>query len=127
MGSGVAMSNVPSVSKAKASATNIFHIIDTPSMLDVREQDPNKNQQITNGEIEFKDVTFTYPMREKSPVLKNFDMTIEATKKIALVGHSGCGKSTITNLLLRFYNLNSGKIQIDGIDLNDYDIKALRR
>ena len=54
-------------------------------------------------------------------------MKIEATKKIALVGHSGCGKSTITNLLLRFYNINSGKIEIDGIDLSDYDIKALRR
>ena len=66
-------------------------------------------------------------MREKSPVLKKFDMTIEATKKIALVGHSGCGKSTITNLLLRFYNIDSGSIEIDGTNLNDYDIKALRR
>ena len=66
-------------------------------------------------------------MREKSPVLKKFDMKIEATKKIALVGHSGCGKSTITNLLLRFYNINSGSIEIDGTNLNDYDIKALRR
>ena len=66
-------------------------------------------------------------MREKSPVLKKFDMKIEATKKIALVGHSGCGKSTITNLLLRFYNIDSGSIEIDGTNLNDYDIKALRR
>lgn len=127
MGAGVAMSNVPSVSKAKASAQNIFQIIDTPSLLDVREQDPNKQTQISKGEIVFKDVNFTYPMREKLPVLSDFNMKIEATKKIALVGHSGCGKSTITNLLLRFYNINSGKIEIDGIDLNDYDIKSLRR
>jgi len=54
-------------------------------------------------------------------------MNIEATKKIALVGHSGCGKSTITNLLLRFYNIDKGSIEIDGVDLTDYDIKALRR
>ena len=54
-------------------------------------------------------------------------MNIEATKKIALVGHSGCSKSTITNLLLRFYNIDKGSIEIDGVDLTDYDIKALRR
>ena len=127
MGAGIAMSNVPSVSKAKASAINIFRIIDTPSLLDVREKDSSKNLEIVKGEIVFNDVNFTYPMRQKSPVLQNFNMKIEATKKIALVGHSGCGKSTITNLLLRFYNINSGKIEIDGIDLSDYDIKALRR
>jgi len=60
-------------------------------------------------------------------VLKKFEINIEATKKIALVGHSGCGKSTITNLLLRFYNINKGKIEIDGVDICDYNIKALRR
>jgi ABC-type multidrug transport system fused ATPase/permease subunit len=54
-------------------------------------------------------------------------MTIPATQKIALVGHSGCGKSTITNLLLRFYNIQEGTIEIDGINLVDYDVKALRR
>lgn len=127
MGAGIAMSNIPSISKAKASAANIFKIIDTPSLLDVREQDTNKHMQIARGEIVFKDVDFTYPMRAKQPVLQKFNMSIDATKKIALVGHSGCGKSTITNLLLRFYNINSGRIEIDGVDLNDYDIKALRR
>mmetsp|Transcript_9302 Transcript_9302/g.12652 ORF Transcript_9302/g.12652 Transcript_9302/m.12652 type:complete len:117 (+) Transcript_9302:1933-2283(+) len=54
-------------------------------------------------------------------------MSIPATQKIALVGHSGCGKSTITNLLLRFYNVNRGKIMIDGADIEDYDVRALRR
>ena len=54
-------------------------------------------------------------------------MHIPATQKIAVVGHSGCGKSTITNILLRFYNIQDGTIEIDGINLADYDVKALRR
>jgi ABC-type multidrug transport system fused ATPase/permease subunit len=54
-------------------------------------------------------------------------MVIPETFKIALVGASGCGKSTITNLLLRFYDIQSGKILIDGKDIKDYNIKNLRR
>jgi ABC-type multidrug transport system fused ATPase/permease subunit len=54
-------------------------------------------------------------------------MDIPAGRKIGLVGHSGCGKSTITNLLLRFYDYNEGEIKIDGKSLKDYDIGELRR
>jgi ABC-type multidrug transport system fused ATPase/permease subunit len=54
-------------------------------------------------------------------------LTIPATKKIALVGHSGCGKSTITNLLLRFYDVTGGSLKIDGIDIRDYSIGDLRK
>ena len=107
MGAGIAMSNVPSVAKAKASAKNIFDIIDTVSTLDVRKQGKTSTHfKIEKGEIKFNNVDFTYPMRADTPVLKDFSMKIEASQKIALVGHSGCGKSTITNLLLRFYNIN---------------------
>jgi subfamily B ATP-binding cassette protein MsbA len=55
------------------------------------------------------------------------ELKIPAYKKIALVGHSGCGKSTITNLLLRFYDINGGHIKIDGVDIKDYNTKALRQ
>jgi ATP-binding cassette subfamily B (MDR/TAP) protein 1 len=54
-------------------------------------------------------------------------MKIQATKKIALVGHSGCGKSTIANLLLRMYDLTEGELLIDGKNIKDYNIKALRK
>ena len=54
-------------------------------------------------------------------------MRIPATQKIALVGHSGCGKSTITNLLLRFYNVKTGEILIDGHNIDEYDVKTLRQ
>lgn len=77
--------------------------------------------------IEFRNVTFNYPTRA-TKVLNNFNLEIPAGAKIALVGHSGCGKSTITNILLRFYNLESeaGKILIDNVDLDEYDVHALR-
>lgn len=126
MGAGVAMSNVPSVQKAKESAGNIFTIIDEKSTLDVREQRPGMKTKIEHGEIVFSDVNFNYPSRQAS-VLKNFSMNIPATQKIALVGHSGCGKSTITNLLLRFYNIKRGRIEIDGTDISEYDVRELRR
>ena len=126
MGAGVAMSNVPSVQKAKESAGNIFTIIDEKSTLDVREQRPGMKTKIEHGEIVFSDVSFNYPSRQAS-VLKNFSMNIPATQKIALVGHSGCGKSTITNLLLRFYNIKRGRIEIDGTDISEYDVRELRR
>jgi len=60
-------------------------------------------------------------------VLNELDLKIPATKKIALVGHSGCGKSTIANLLLRLYDVTGGKLLIDGIDIRDYNVKELRR
>jgi len=60
-------------------------------------------------------------------VLDHFNLEIPATYKIALVGASGCGKSTITNLLLRFYNIQSGQILIDGHDITHYNVQTLRR
>jgi len=59
--------------------------------------------------------------------MDQFNLVIPAGGKIALVGHSGCGKSTLTNLLLRFYNINSGKVLIDGKDMERYDVHALRQ
>ena len=58
--------------------------------------------------------------------MKDFNIDIPAGAKIALVGHSGCGKSTLTNILLRFYNINDGKVLIDGIALEKYDVLSLR-
>jgi len=125
MGAGFAMASIPSATEARESAQRIFKIIDEPSKIDVRQQ-AGKLQKVTHGAIEFQNVTFNYPTRQQQ-VLKNFSMTIPAGKKIGLVGHSGCGKSTITNLLLRFYELQQGEIRIDGEKIEDYDVAALRR
>ena len=78
------------------------------------------------GMISFKKVSFKYPTRDKL-VLNQLDLKIPAGAKVALVGGSGCGKSTITNILLRFYDITSGKIKIDNIEINDYSPLSLRR
>ena len=94
----------------------------------MRKPQPNALTTVKTGEIEFKDVSFHYPGRGFY-VLRNFDMVMPAGQKIALVGHSGCGKSTITSLILQFYNLkaNCGKILIDGTEISQYDVRALRK
>lgn len=75
--------------------------------------------------MEFRDVTFGYPLR-KSNVLNKLSFTVEAGKKIALVGSSGCGKSTVISLLLRLYEPSSGCILIDGKPLREFDLINLR-
>lgn len=126
MGAGFAMSAIPSATEAKESAAKIFHFIEDKSILDVRDYKEGKIQKVQNGTIEFKNVTFNYPTR-KQKVLNGFNMVIPAGRKIGLVGHSGCGKSTITNLLLRFYDIKEGDVLIDGKNISEYDISELRR
>jgi subfamily B ATP-binding cassette protein MsbA len=75
-------------------------------------------------QIEFKNVNFEYV--ENVPVLKNFSLTVPKNQTIALVGNSGGGKSTVVNLIPRFYDLKSGSIKIDGIDLRKFDLDSLR-
>jgi ABC-type multidrug transport system fused ATPase/permease subunit len=89
-------------------------------------RDESGIMKIEAGAIEFNKVNFIYPSRTKR-VLKEFNMSIPANKKIALVGYSGCGKSTIANLLLRFYDINEGSILIDGKDIRQYNVAELRR
>lgn len=84
------------------------------------------NQTPIEGSISFKDVRFSYPTRTDVEVLKGLSFDIKAGEKIALVGHSGAGKSTIIQLLERFYNPQSGKIEIDGKNSLDYDLSFYR-
>ena len=124
MGSGIAISSAPSVGKAKESGKRIFEITEQRTKIDTR--DTTGIIDIPHGKIEFKKVSFKYPSRTEM-VLNNFKMKIPATKKIALVGHSGCGKSTITSLLLRMYEYLDGQILIDDKDIREYNVKALRK
>ena len=123
---GMAASNIPSVAKATNSANKIFNIIDEKSTLDSREGVKSKVQHIEKGHIVFKNVNFKYPQREKK-VLNRLNLDIAPRQKIALVGSSGCGKSTITNLILRFYNIDQGEITVVGNNLNDINVKNLRQ
>lgn len=78
-----------------------------------------------SGSIEFRNVWFAY--KENEWVLKNVSFTIEPGESIALVGHTGSGKTTVTNLLMRFYDVQKGRILVDGTDVREWDLQALRR
>jgi ABC-type multidrug transport system fused ATPase/permease subunit len=78
------------------------------------------------GNVSFKNVAFSYPSRKEIQVLKNVNFSAEFGQKIAIVGPSGAGKSTISSLLLRFYDITSGEIIIDGKNIYDYDLENLR-
>jgi ABC-type multidrug transport system fused ATPase/permease subunit len=80
-----------------------------------------------NGRITFNNVSFTYPTRPDFQVLKNLNFEIEPGEKVALVGQSGSGKSTIINLLMRFYPVTSGKIQVDHRVIDTYPLTAYRK
>ena len=85
-----------------------------------------ETKKINKGKIEFNNVHFSYPARCDLSVLKSLSFKIEENETIAIVGSSGAGKSTIAQLLMRFYDVNEGKILIDGQNINDYDVYALR-
>ena len=104
--------------------THFFEIYDyKPKIVSRKNIVPDKFE----GEIEFKNVTFAYPLKPEVNVLKNLSTKIEKGKVVAIVGHSGSGKTTISNLIQRFYDPNEGSITIDGVDLRDFNLTWLRR
>ena len=108
---------------ALASGERVFEIIDRqPDVQEIHDAIlPSTNVQ---GEIEFKNVSFAY-VKDK-PIIKNLSLKIQPGEKIALVGHTGSGKSTLIKLLLRFYDINSGNINVDGYRIGDLKISYLR-
>lgn len=107
---------------AMAYLERIFEAMDEEPEFD--KEDAISLQDI-NGDVKFKNVYFEY--EENSPILENINMNINAGEKIALVGPTGAGKTTIVNLLSRFYRIKSGNILIDGIDINEVTLKSLRK
>ena len=112
-----------SIQEAQISMKRLTEIMDYESeQKDDREY--TEMEQI-DGDIEFKDVTFRYGSR--SPALNHVSFTIPKGKKVALVGQSGSGKSTITKLLLKYYEPESGEIDVNGINLDEYSNQSVRR
>ena len=108
--------------KAVGASERIVDILNTDQETDTKAFTYTK----LNGTIEFQDVNFSYPTRSDVEVLKDMNFQIQPGEKIALVGPSGAGKSTIVQLLLKFYEINSGKILIDGKNIADLSVKELR-
>ncbi|MEK7077196.1 MAG: ABC transporter ATP-binding protein, partial [Patescibacteria group bacterium] len=106
-----------------ADAAEMVEILNTP--YDVKDRPAAKELQVREGKIEFADVTFGF--HQTRNVLKKFTLTIAPREKIALVGSSGAGKTTITALLLRFHDVDGGKILIDGQNIAEVTQKSLRK
>lgn len=101
----------------------VFELFDlTPAIQDC--ENP-KTLAALNKDIEFKDVCFEYVPNQ--PVLKNINLTIPKNETLAIVGNSGGGKSTLVNLIPRFYDIKSGSIKIDGVDIREFSLKSLRQ
>ena len=115
---------ITSFTRSAAGAEKIFSLFDSKPDID-----PSKGDDITwdiNGEIELRNVQFFYQMRPDNIVLEKFNLYIPAGKTTALVGPSGGGKSTIINLLLRFYDVKDGQVLLDGRDYKSLKVSQLR-
>ncbi|VXB10264.1 putative ABC transporter ATP-binding protein exp8 [Bacillus mycoides] len=109
--------------QALVSSSRVFHLMDDKDLAPV--QMGSEQPRVANGEIQFKDVTFSYD--GKRDVLKNVSFHVKPGQTVAFVGHTGSGKSTIMNLLMRFYNIKSGNIVIDGVDLEKFEEQEIRK
>lgn len=120
------------VSRAKASAVRILEVLDTEPAI----ADGGKNGKIKKGSIEFLNVGFSYPNtavttekitgHKKEAVLKNINFKINPGETVAVLGSTGAGKSSLVNLIPRFYDVTDGCIKIDGVDVKEYNLDTLR-
>ncbi len=110
--------------KAQVSSNRIQELLDAEPIIKNPENGIKKSNN--EGTVEFNKVTFTYPDGEV-PVLKDISFTAKRGETIAFIGSTGSGKSTLINLIPRFYDVTEGSIKIDGIDIREYDLKTLRK
>ncbi|XP_071713467.1 ABC transporter B family member 14-like [Rutidosis leptorrhynchoides] len=110
--------------QARAAGKEVFEVIDRKSAISY-DSKGEKLEKI-NGNIEIRDVYFAYPSRQEKMILQGFSLCIPAGKVVALVGSSGCGKSTIISLVPRFYDPEKGEVLVDNHNVKDLDIKFLR-
>ena len=109
--------------RAMASTRRVLNLLDTSIVIGDGERELDVEQ--VDGEIVFDDVSFAYPDRE--PLLEDFDLVVPAGATVGVVGPTGSGKTSLINLLLRFYEPQEGEIRLDGVDVAEYDLESLRR
>src|SRR6478672_11852646 len=107
---------------AVVASHRIFKALDLPILITTPEKPLKKGR--AEGRIEFDHVWFAY--NDEDWVLKDVSFTVQSGQSVALVGHTGSGKTTITNLLMRFYDVQKGRILLDGVDVRDWDLQSLR-
>ncbi|KAK9373315.1 P-loop containing nucleoside triphosphate hydrolase protein [Lipomyces chichibuensis] len=124
-GAGIVFSFASDMGKARLAAINIKMLFDRVPEIDAWSTDGAKPDNV-EGNIEFKDVVFRYPTRPQVPVLNGFNLRIKKGEYVALVGASGCGKSTTISLIESFYRPNSGQVFLDGVDIRDLNLNEYR-
>lgn len=110
------------IQRGIVASNRVFKILDTDERVS---SNGNLRLEGVQGNVKFENINFSYV--EGEPVLKSVNFEIEAGKTLALVGATGSGKSSIVNLLLRFYNIDSGKILLDGKDITHFDVQSVRK
>ncbi|OIW13445.1 hypothetical protein TanjilG_05335 [Lupinus angustifolius] len=116
----------PDSSKAKSAIQSIFRIIDRKSKIDPSDESGTTLNNI-KGEIQLHHISFKYASRPDIPIFRDLSLTIHSGKTLALVGESGSGKSTVISLLQRFYDPDSGQITLDGVEIQNLQVKWLRQ
>ncbi|XP_024540365.1 ABC transporter B family member 4 [Selaginella moellendorffii] len=116
----------PDLSKVKASVASIFATIDKKSKIDAADPSGRELEDL-KGHIDFRHVSFRYPTRSHVPIFHDLSFSVRAGKTLALVGESGCGKSTVIYLLERFYDPDGGHILVDGVDIRKLQLRWLRQ
>eukprot|EP00850_Spirogloea_muscicola_P002385 SM000009S23514 [mRNA] locus=s9:452194:477102:- [translate_table: standard] len=122
---GQAAPNYTAFGEGKAAAYKIFEMINRKPAIDAEKE--GKTLPKVRGDIELRDVCFSYPSRPDVQIFRNFNLTVPAGKTVALVGTSGSGKSTVVSLIERFYDPASGSVFIDGVDTKEMQLKWLRQ
>ena len=110
--------------RAAVSARRIQEALDMTSEIVEAEQPVTEGK--TKGYVEFKNLTFAYPVHAESPVIRNVSFTASPGETVAFIGSTGSGKSTLIQLIPRFYDVTKGQVLIDGIDVREYSLSALR-
>jgi len=126
MFSGQLVTMLPDVAKTKLAIKRIHAILGPDGKGYAPKAPPGTQKPAIKGQIELRDVHFTYPSRPDAPVLEGLSLTIDAGQTVALVGASGCGKSTIFALIEQFYTPDKGTVLIDGLPVEDFDTEYLR-
>lgn len=109
----------------QAAAYKMFETISRKPLIDAYDT-KGKILLDIRGDVELRDVHFSYPARVDEPIFKGFSICIPSGMTAALVGQSGCGKSTVISLIERFYDPQAGQVLIDGIDLKEFQLKWIR-
>ena len=122
---GTVFSFAPDMGKAKHAAQRLKVLFDRKPAIDTWSTDGDEVDEI-DGTVEFRDVHFRYPTRPEQPVLRGLNLTVKPGQYVALVGASGCGKSTTIQLMERFYDPLAGGVFVDGKDISSYNVNNYR-